>query len=253
MQIFISYIKRLLLSPLFYLAIVMVGVICWFGMQEENARPGVIYAFDLMLDISSYRKLMMLFATIPFGTVYCRERNTKMANFILYRSSLSKHLSVYLVMQFVSSFLIVFLGILLCIGLFCIRGTLYCYDGNDYTGTFGVLLNEKDVGLYLFFRTFHYAYSIAVWSLSGLAMSACFLNAYLAVCAPLVFSYVLEMITIESKFLPILWYLSLSYTDVSSNPWLASAYIILVFSCLGIVFAFVFWQIAKRRVQDVIH
>ena len=65
MQIFISYIKRLLLSPLFYLAIVMVGVICWFGMQEENARPGVIYAFDLMLDISSYRKLMMLFATIP--------------------------------------------------------------------------------------------------------------------------------------------------------------------------------------------
>ena len=139
MQIFISYIKRLLLSPLFYLAIVMVGVICWFGMQEENARPGVIYAFDLMLDISSYRKLMMLFATIPFGTVYCRERNTKMANFILYRSSLSKHLSVYLVMQFVSSFLIVFLGILLCIGLFCIRGTLYCYDGNDYTGTFGAV------------------------------------------------------------------------------------------------------------------
>lgn len=61
----------------FYLAIVMVSVICWFGMQEENARPGVIYAFDLMLDISSYRKLMMLFATIPFGTVYCRERNTK--------------------------------------------------------------------------------------------------------------------------------------------------------------------------------
>lgn len=121
MQIFFSYIKRLLLSPLFYLAIVMVSVICWFGMQEENARPGVIYAFDLMLDISSYRKLMMLFATIPFGTVYCRERNTKMANFILYRSSLSKHLSVYLVMQFVSSFLIVFLGILLCIGLF------YCW------------------------------------------------------------------------------------------------------------------------------
>ena len=68
MQIFFSYIKRLLLSPLFYLAIVMVSVICWFGMQEENARPGVIYAFDLMLDISSYRKLMMLFATIPFGT-----------------------------------------------------------------------------------------------------------------------------------------------------------------------------------------
>ena len=83
MQIFFSYIKRLLLSPLFYLAIVMVSVICWFGMQEENARPGVIYAFDLMLDISSYRKLMMLFATIPFGTVYCRERNTKMANYIL--------------------------------------------------------------------------------------------------------------------------------------------------------------------------
>ena len=72
MQIFFSYIKRLLLSPLFYLAIVMVSVICWFGMQEENARPGVIYAFDLMLDISSYRKLMMLFATIPFGTVYCK-------------------------------------------------------------------------------------------------------------------------------------------------------------------------------------
>ena len=70
---------------------------------------------------------------------------------------------------------------------------------------------------------------------------------------PLVFSYVLEMITIESNFLPNLWHLSLSYTDFSSNPWLSSAYIILVFTCLGIVFSFVFWQIAKRRVQDVIH
>lgn len=253
MRIYFPYIKRLFLSPIFYLAIIMVSATCWFGMLEENPRPGVIYAFDIMLDISSYRKLMMLFATIPFGTVYCRERNTKMANLILYRSSLSKHLSVYLVLQFLSSFLIVFLGILLCVGLFCIRGTLYWNDGNVYAGTFGSLLNEKEVGLYLFFRTFHYAYSIAVWSLSGLAMSACFLNTYLAVCAPLVFSYVLEMITIESNFLPNLWHLSLSYTDFSSNPWLSSAYIILVFTCLGIVFSFVFWQIAKRRVQDVIH
>ena len=146
MQIFISYIKRLLLSPLFlsgnchgrrYLLV-------WYAGGERTPRRDLCVRSHVGHQLLP--KIDDAVCNDSVWKVYCRERNTKMANFILYRSSLSKHLSVYLVMQFVSSFLIVFLGILLCIGLFCIRGTLYCYDGNDYTGTFGVLLNEKDVG-----------------------------------------------------------------------------------------------------------
>lgn len=253
MKIYNAYLKRITMSPLLYVSILGVFAICCFGMSSQSGHPGgVIFMYDVMLDISSYRKLIMLFATLPFGTVYCREWNEKNANYIICRSSVARHLSAYILFQFITAFLVAFMGIILSVAVFCINGKLFISNPNPYTDTFGQLMNENDVLLYLFFRSYHYSFSIAVWALAGTAMSSIFLNPYIAICSPLVFSYVLEMITIENSFLPDLWHLSLSYTEVSDNPFIASAFITIIFSVLGAVFAAVFWNQAKRRVQNVI-
>ncbi len=253
MKIYIAYLKRIVTSPLLYVSILGVFAICCFGMSSQSDHPGgVIFMYDVMLDISSYRKLMMLFATLPFGAVYCREWNEKTANYIICRSSVTKHLSAYILFQFITAFLVTFIGILLSVAAFCIDGTLFISNPNAYTDAFGQLMNEKYVLLYLLFRTYHYSFSIAVWALSGIAMSSVFLNPYIAICSPLVFSYVLEMITIENSFMPDLWHLSLSYTEVSTNPFIASAFITIIFSVLGMIFGAFFWNLAKRRVQNVI-
>lgn len=78
MKIYNAYLKRITMSPLLYVSILGVFAICCFGMSSQSGHPGgVIFMYDVMLDISSYRKLIMLFATLPFGTVYCREWNEK--------------------------------------------------------------------------------------------------------------------------------------------------------------------------------
>lgn len=253
MKIYIAYLKRIVTSPLLYVSILGVFVICCFGMSSQSGHPcGVIFMYDVMLDLSSYRKLIMLFAALPFGTVYCREWNEKSANYIICRSSAAKHLSAYILFQFITSFLVTFIGMILSAAVFCINGKLFISNPNPYTDAFGKLINDNYVLLYLFFRSYHYSFSIAVWALAGTAMSSIFLNPYIAICSPLVFSYVLEMITIENSFLPDLWHLSLSYTEVSDNPFVASAFITIIFSVLGAVFAAVFWNRAKRRIQNVI-
>ena len=94
---------------------------------------------------------------------------------------------------------------------------------------------------------------MAAWSLSGLALSSIFVNPFIALASPLVFSYILEMITIDSDFLPNLWYLSLSYTDISDNAFIASGYIIVIFLILSLIFSSVFRFFALRRLRNEIN
>lgn len=253
MRIFTAYWKQIVSSPMTYFSILCISAVCFFGMSSQTPSFGVIYAFDVMLDLSSYRKLMMLFASLPFISRFAQEWNAGASNQIIARTTPRKYIFAHIFTGFLTAFLTVFLGILLCVGLFCVKNPLYLDYGNTYDGAIMQLLTEKNVGLFLLFRTFHYSFSIAVWGLSGLAISSVFLNSFIAICAPLVFSYTLELLTIESVFLPDLWRLSLSYTGVSSNPWIASGYIVLVFSAVGVLFSAVFAYFSKRRIENEIH
>ena len=252
MKIYYAYIKRVITSLLFWLAVTGVSVITYFGMTEEKPFT-VISGFDIMLDLSTYRKLMMLFATLPFGMTYCREWKNKYASFIASRTTVKNHLKAYIIMQFATSFIVTFIGIWISILILWQKLPLHINDGNIYTGCFDALVTQNKPILYLLFRSLHYSVSIAAWSMSGLAMSSVFTDSYLAVISPLVFSYGLEFITIESSFLPDLWHLSLSYTDFSSNPILSSVYIIGVFLLISLMFSVVFYKIAKRRAENEIH
>ena len=253
MKIFVAYFKRTFSYPMVYFSILCVSIICIIGMSSQSYQFGIINPFNFMLDISSYRKLIMLFASLPFVSCFSQEWNYNLTNQIISRSYPSKYISIHIIMSFFTAFLVTFLGITMCILCLCLKYPLYIDTGNSNLGAFLQLINNDQILLYLFFKSFHYSYSIAIWALSGLAMSAVFTNTFVAVCAPLIFSYIIEMITIEPVFLPDLWHLSLSYTDISNNPWIASGYIILMFSTMGLIFSWIFYYFSKRRIENEIY
>ena len=252
MKIYVAYVKRMLYSYLFWISIFGIGLITYLGLTEETPRT-LVSSFNVMLDLSSYRKLMMLFAVLPFGMNYCREWNHKFTSFIMARISTTKHLLSYILMQFFSSFTVTFIGIILGMLILLFKVPIYIDEGTAYSEGIYSLLSHNKAVIFLILRTFIYSVSIATWSMAGLAMSALFLNSYIAVISPLVFSYGLELITIESSFLPNLWYLSLSYTDFSGDPIISTLYILSIFLMISSIFALIFFGIAKRRAQNEIH
>jgi len=257
MKIYKSYLKKILMSPLTFISIIEVSAICITGCTTgtANVHAGVFNAFDAMLDLSSYRKFILFFAALPFVSCFAQEWNCNVPNHIIARSNADNYIFAHITITFFAAFIVCFCGILLGVGSLCLKYTFYPmhYD-NRYTEPFLKLLNSKETILpYFFLRALNYSFSIAAWSLSGLALSAVFLNTFMAICAPLVFSYVIEMITIETDYLPNLWYLSLSYTDISENTFIAEAYIILIFGIVSVCFAAVFRHFAKRRIENELH
>ena len=257
MRIYTAYLKKTLLSPITCISVLGVALVCLFGCTTGvgNVSSGVFDAFNVMLDLSSYRKFILFFASLPFVSCFAQEWSQGTPTQIIVRSNAKSYIAAHIIITFVSAFLTCLIGILLCIGLFCLKYPFYPISfTNQYSEPFLKLLNSKETIIqYFIFRSVNFSFSIAAWSLSGLALSSIFLNTFMAVCAPLVFSYIIEMITIESSVLPNLWHLSLSYTTISENTWIAEAYIILSFSVLSIIFSLIFRQFAKRRIANELH
>ena len=252
MKLLSAYTKRTAMSSPLWLALAGITAIAVFGMTRGK-HFDVISAFDVMLDLSSYRKLIMLFAMLPFGTVYCREFNTGLSVSLSARKPVKNQLKAYILMQFFSALFVTLTALFISLVIMRTRLPLYYDVGNVRSGAFDSLVSDGNPTVYLLFRCLHYSVSIAAWSMSGLMMSAVFLDSYLAVIAPLVFSYGLEFLTIQSGVFPDLWHLSLSYTDFSQSAAASSAYICGVFILISLLFSASFYYLARRRMSGEIH
>lgn len=254
MKLITSYLKKVFASPVIYCCIIAVAFITYMGMPGENfLGDGVLSAFDIMLDISSYRKLIMVFACIPFTAYFCQEYISGTTNFITARTSQKKYVLSHIILCFLISFITAAAGMILCVLILCCKYNFFIPTDNFNEGAITALYYTGHEYIYFFLKVFHYSLSMAAWSLSGLALSSIFVNPFIALASPLVFSYILEMMTIDSDFLPNLWYLSLSYTDISDNAFIASGYIIVIFLILSLIFSSVFRFFALRRLRNEIN
>lgn len=251
-----SYFKNILFSPVFFCSVLGVAIVTFFSiLQFATPYDGVIYYFDTVLCVGSYRKFLMLFAALPFNAQYAKEQSTGITTAIVARSSVKSYLWSHVMYCFLSAFFTCLIGCTLSILMLLLLGyPVWVEDNfNYYEGVIDVFLNSRDtVWTFYFFKAVNYSVSLGMWALSGLAASALYVNSYLAVVSPLIFSYILELFTIELENLPDLWHLSLSMTDVSDDPWIASSYIIFVFILVGSVFSMVFFRFGKRRIQNEI-
>ncbi len=247
MKLIFSYLKRLFISPLLYLSIAGITSICLLGAYTDG-NPYVVQSFHNALFISSYRNLIVLFAALPFSSVYCREWNESSAYNIIGRTSASESIFAYIFVQSIISFVTVFVGMFLSVGILYITLPDFVDNRYIYTDTFTQLINERGL-LFLFVLILHYSVSVSAWSVSGLMVSSFFMNSYIAVCSPLVISYILELFTIGTGKYTDLWTLSISSSAISDSPLISSLYICFVFILLGSLFSVVFYFRAERRIR----
>lgn len=253
MKLITAYLKKTFFSPIIYFCIIAIAVIVYIGMPKENFMfQGVLSAFDIMLDISSYRKLIMVFAAIPFTAAFCQEYINGSTNLIAARTSPKKYILSHIILCFLIAFITAAIGMTACVMVLCCKYNFFISTDDINTGAITKLYYIGHEYLYFFLKVIHYSLSLSAWSLSGLALSSVFVNPFIAVASPLVFSYILEMITIGSNIFPDLWHLSLSYTDISENALIASLYIIFVFLILSLIFAAIFRFVALRRLRNEI-
>lgn len=152
------------------------------------------------------------------------------------------------------SFLVVFLGILIFIGLLIGMGF-------DYSGINGMGLDENmPYGIFLYQKSFLYvccivsiyAASMAVWVMSGLMISSYIPNSFVAICSPLIFSYLLEEIT---GLLPPyfnMYLLAKASNVLGKNATYSYLYTIFIFTVLILGQGLIFAKRVKRRLGNEI-
>ncbi len=256
MKLTFVYFKRVFSSPVFYVSILCIAALVWWGMCAFAYTSiissifiwkqfGFINYFYFMLEVGTYRKLIMLFASLPFAAEFSREFRQNCSKYIISRSSISSYLITHGVMCFFITFLTAFVGMMLCTGII---GTFAPVgDISDITLFTDI---DKTGWLYITYKCFHFAVSLGAWSVSGTALSAIFPDTFVAVCTPLIMSYILEFVSVRVDFLPNLHDLCRSHADISDNPFIRSAYIVFVFAMLALGFGIIFFFAAKRRLRE---
>lgn len=248
MKLFISDFKRTMTSMITYVSIVGVAAICIFGAVSDGTKY-VVQCFWNTMFISSYRNLIVFFASIPYCATFCNEWKSNNTYYIIGRTSVKKYLISHIVTQALITFIISFLGLIIGVLVMNLFIPEFCDTTNVYTGAFMHYINSGESWKLIFFLIYHYSISVSAWSISGLFVSSVFIDPYIAIGTPIVMSYVFEMFTIGSGRYTDLWMLSLSYCTISDNPIIVSSYITLVFIIIGALFALSFYNIAKRRIR----
>lgn len=248
--------KRIFSSPKIYLAIGGVIFLCYISTEKYiHGREDIYYILDILIGLSMFKKLIVVFAALPCVTGFYDDWKYHYIKNIVLRTGKKNYILSKIIVCSTISFLVVFVGILLFISGLIITGT-------DYSGVYqsGALQEAMPYGVLLYQNSFWYvcsivsiyALSMTVWVMSGLMISAYIPNSFVAVCTPLIFSYLLEEIT--SFFPPYLnLYLLAKGRDIlGKSAGYSYIYTIVVFLILIFGEGYMFRRRVKRRLENEI-
>lgn len=251
MKLTAAYILRLLKSPALYIGISGCALIALWGIVSAGnftsaeafvqyvRFTGVAQLFSDMMDFGTYRKLILIAACIPFTSAFCTELRSGLSKPIILRSSQKNYILTHAVLNFLCAFSASFLGIVLCVLVLSLFFPLIGSLHNDYSDTLGRLMNnENSAWLFVLLKSLFFSVSLGAWSVSGAAVSALFPDPFIAVCTPLIMSYIIELVTIEADFLPDLWNLLRGYVSAADN---------IFFLPLKYCLSFLSWHFCSER------
>ena len=263
MKLTAAYILRLLKSPALYIGVAGCALIALWGIISEGnftsaeafvqyiRFAGTAQLFSDMMDFGTYRKLILIAACMPFTAAFCTEFKSGLSKQIILRSSQKNYILTHAVLNFLCTFFVSFLGIVLCVLALSLFFPLIGSLHNEYSDTFGRLLNNENTAWpFILLKSLFFSVSLGAWSVSGAAISTLFPDPFIAVCTPLIMSYIIELVTIEAEFLPDLWNLSRGYVSTADGIFFSSLEILLVFLVLAFLFGTAFYYIAKRRLDE---
>lgn len=245
-----AYFYKLFRSPLTYISVLgITGLCCTRFLEGQGQYWSVVYHVNLFLDLDAYRKVISVFAALPFAANFAEEWKEAVTVSCVTRRNVRKYALDNIVFCWVTSLLAVFLGIMLFAGVYSLFIPFYIYDPNPKFTPYGIFLDTGYPLLFLTARVFIFSASCAMWSVMGMLLSAIFPNKYIAICSPLVASYIIERFSMQLPTFFDLYALSLSYLDSGLNPALAFFYSLGVFAAISAICGLIFYHIVKRRVR----
>lgn len=249
-----AYFYKISRSALFYISIAGVFLMCSMRIMLDGAFSGgdILMEVNILIEIDAFRKAIAVFAAIPFAANFSNEWKSNITDSCVLRSSANKYISANIIYCFLTSFIVVLIGMLLFIFLYTLRLPLYVFDPNPKIPPFGILIDKGFPVLYLIIKITIFSVSCAMWSMSGIAIAAFFPDSFVAVCTPFIAGYLLERISMQLPDVFNLWYLSMSRISVFNNMILSFFYSILVFLVLSMCFGTVFAIVVKRRIRNEI-
>ncbi len=242
-----SYFFKLLHSPIFYLTPLAVSAVFLYSVFDEvHTFNDILTEIDYLISFEFFRKMFVLLAALPFASNFANEWNSKTVINCVTRKNVVNYALDNAVVCFLSAFAAVFLGIMLCVLIRMPFKPLF--SGSDPLPPYGVLSENGFPLLTAVLIVFVYALSCAMWSVMSLAATAFFPSKYVAICAPFVFSYIIERFT---KFVPGEFQLEpLSQSWSGWEPLPAFLKSVTVFLVISLVCAAVFAVKVKRRVEN---
>ncbi len=110
-----GYLYKLVRSPLTYIGVLGVFAVCLANLRGLliNEHTTVMSRIDLFLDLDAFRKLTVIFAAVPFTANFADEWKNNVTVFCVSRKGIKKYAASNVLLCAVSSFLSVFLGIML--------------------------------------------------------------------------------------------------------------------------------------------
>lgn len=242
---FRAYFYKLIYSPLFYIGIAgVVGICCLRLMPSAFKGIDVLMEMELLTALDGFRKMFVIVGALPFAANFSDEWNSMITTSCITRKSVRKYAVSNVVMCYISSLATIFIGMMLFCAVYSIFIPFYVPESGSTFPPYDVL--PPLLGLMA--KTFVFSASCAMWAVMGLMLTAFFPSKYIAICAPLVFSYAIERVTMNFPADFDLWGLSLSHTEMSA----LSAFLWSngIFAAIAVICGIVFTEVVERKVQN---
>ena len=116
-HIFLMNVRQILSSPILYLCIVMVAVLCAASVKETVfdvtiPRIDLAYVMDLLMDLSLFQQLVILLAAIPTAAGFCNDWCCQFIRPVVTRSGIRRYALSKLLICALTSFLVVMLSLI---------------------------------------------------------------------------------------------------------------------------------------------
>lgn len=243
-----SYFFKLLHSPYFYAGMMCVLGLCVFSSIESlDTGKGLNGAdtytdMQILLGLKGYRRAFIIFGAIPFAANFADEWNSKTITNCVTRKSVLNYAVSNAVVCFGSSILSVFIPMAIFV-------TGLSFGDKDFYSeqyNYMLVLGMPYLTMLIFLLTF--SLCCAMWSVTGMMLSAFFPSKYVALGTPFVLSAFFEHITLVSPWWFDLMGLSVSYTGKSAAA--SFGYAFLVFAGLSAVCGAIFVLKVGKKVQN---
>ena len=82
-----AYLYRLLRSPLTWISLAITTVVAYFHViYEPFASEDAVAAYELLLSLDAFRKIIPLIVSLPFASQFAREWNSRIFDLVIARS-----------------------------------------------------------------------------------------------------------------------------------------------------------------------